>query len=124
MKSAEEHINSKVLGIRGGVDVMFIADFYPENDTRPELKETREVVLELKTGYPQVKHEHQTLCYMMVNFGVNIFGNIGFVLYSNMNVNNEYNIKVVEPGVRDFMQMVLHRNLYVLNPKFYEQYIQ
>ena len=122
VKAAEQHIHSKVLGILGGIDVLFEADFYPDVVNAPEHMERQEVIVELKTGWPQVKHEHQVLCYMMLSFGVKLFGNVGFVLYSNFNDKKEYTLRVIEPGLRDFMQMVSHRNGYLLDPQFYQEY--
>jgi hypothetical protein len=122
MQKTEEHTASKTLGMFGGIDVRFRADIYPDVDNEPEKKHQGEIIIELKTGKQDNKHTHQTMCYLMTQFGLKMLNHFGFVLYSDKGNLKSFLLKVVEPNLKYFLDMVLHRNFYILNQKFYVEY--
>ena len=122
VKKTEEYTYSLSLGLNGGIDVRFEADIYPDITNKPNEKFKREVIIELKTGRKKEEHMHQTMCYLMTHYGLNAFENYGFVLYSDKDKLNSFLFRAVEPNLKYFCDIVLHRNFYMLNNKFYEEY--
>ena len=122
MQKTEEHTGSKSLGMFGGIDVRFTADIYPDVVNAPEKKVEGGLIVELKTGRQSPKHAHQTMCYLMTQFGLHLSGNYGFVLYSDKGDLSTFLLKVVEPDGKYFLDLVRHRNSYILNPKFFVEY--
>lgn len=118
----EEYTNSSSLGMNGGIDIRFTAEIFPDVHGAPEVKHPGEVIIELKTGKKKKEHCHQTMCYLMTQFGLKAFENIGFVLYSDKDNLSSFLVKAVEPDLKYFLDIVLHRNRYMLNQKFYCEY--
>ena len=113
-----------MLGIFGGLDAAFQVDFYPDVDNHPNHKEPKEIIIELKTGLKKIQHSHQTMSYLMIQFGEKVFDNIGLVLYSESGEKNSYLIDVIEPDPKYFLEMVLHRNFYMLDVSNYQKWLK
>lgn len=105
--------------MNGGIDIRFTAEIYPDLHETPERRHVGEVIIELKTGKKKREHCHQTMCYLMTQFGLGAFANLGFVLYSDKDNLSSFLVKAVEPDLKYFLDIVLHRNRYMLNPKFF-----
>jgi hypothetical protein len=123
LQGAEEYTRSATLGMNGGIDVRFKAYVYPNFNSQPELKFEKNVIIELKTGKKKKEHMDQTMCYLMTHYGINAVDNYGFVIYSDKANLKSFVVKPVEPDLKYFCDIVLHRNFYILNPKFYFEYI-
>ena len=100
----------------------FKADIHPDLDQRPSLKILGEIIIELKTGRQKTQHAHQTMCYLMTQFGLGAVDHLGFVLYSDKGSLKSFLIRAVEPDLKYFLDMVLHRNSYMLNPRFFLEF--
>lgn len=108
--------------MNGGIDIRFKADLYPNFVEFPNNFDKGEVIIELKTGKQKDKDSHQAMCYLMTHFGLNAFKNFGFVLYTDKDDLKSFLVRAVEPDLRYFLEMILHRNYYMLNSKFFLEY--
>lgn len=115
----EEYTDSSSLGLLGGIDIRFAAELFPDVEAEPERSRAGQVIVELKTGRKKRADEHQAMCYLMAQFGMQAFEHLGFVLYSDKDDLSKFLVKAVEPSAKYFLDVVLHRNSYVLNPKFF-----
>lgn len=120
-KQTEGQLHSELFGILGSYDALFEADYYPDINVLPNYKESKEVMIELKTGFARSPDQHQLMCYLMVYFGYKALKNFGVLLYTRGEKKEEYLVVIVRPTPKYFQNIILHRNQYILDQKIYKK---
>lgn len=114
-KKTEERVNSKIFGILGSFDALFEVDYYPNKKSLPKHKVSKDIMIELKTGFTKSADKHQLMCYLMVYFGYKALENFGVLLYTKGEKNEQYLVFTIKPTPIYFQNIILHRNQYILD---------